>query len=246
MNILVDLGNSRLKWAQQAAGLWRTDAALLDGQENFVSLLDSVWDEMTAPHKVIVSNVSTPQRLRALEQWVQTHWSVKPHIVRAQAEQLGVKNCYRDPQQLGADRWAALIGARGLGVSATCIVDCGTAVTVDALSTQGEFLGGVIFPGLRLLRASLAQGTQGIDATAGDAADCPARSTADGVAAGTFFGLAGAVERLLEEYRRTLGETMQVLLTGGDAPLLVARLRVATTLVPDLVLKGLARIAQTS
>lgn len=245
MNILVDLGNSRLKWAQQAAGLWRTDAALLNGQANLASLLDSQWRELTAPRQVIVCSVSTPQRLLALEQWVQTRWSVKPHIVHARAEQLGVKNCYRDPQQLGADRWAALIGARGLGASATCIVDCGTAVTVDALSAPGEFLGGVIFPGLRLLRASLAQGTQGIDATDGAAADCLARSTADGVAAGTFFGLAGAVERLLEEYRRTLGDTMQVLLTGGDAPLLVARLRVATTLVPDLVLKGLARIAET-
>ena len=245
MNILVDLGNSRLKWAQQAAGLWRTDAALLNGQEDIVPLLNRSWRELTAPRQVIVCSVSAPQRLLALEQWVQTHWSVKPHIVRAQAEQLGVKNRYRDPQQLGADRWAALIGARGLGTSATCIVDCGTAVTVDALSAQGEFLGGVIFPGLRLLRASLAQGTQGIDATEGDAADCPARSTADGVAAGTFFGLAGAVERLLEEYRRTLGGTMPVLLTGGDAPLLAPRLRVATTLVPDLVLKGLARIAGT-
>lgn len=244
MNLLIDLGNSRLKWALHGPGLWRTDAALLDKQD-IAPLLDTVWDKIATPEKVVVCSVSTPERLRALEQWVQARWSVAPRIVRAQTEQLGVRNRYRQPEQLGVDRWVALIGARGLTTSAACVVDCGTAVTVDALSAEGEFLGGAVFPGLRLLRDSLVQGTAGIPATEGDATDCLARSTADGVAAGTLFGLAGAVERLIDEYRRTLGDTMQVFLTGGDAPALAARLRAAHTPVPDLVLKGLARIADT-
>lgn len=243
MNLLIDLGNSRLKWALQAPGFWRTEAAALD--DEMPLLLDSLWRDMDAPRRVVVCSVSRPQRLRALEQWVQTRWSVAPQIVRTQTEQLGVKNLYRQPEQLGADRWMALIGARGLTSSAACVVDCGTAVTVDALAAHGEFLGGVVFPGLRLLRDGLVQGTAGINVTGGNAGDCLARSTADGVAAGTLFGLAGAVERLIHEYRQVLGESMQVLLTGGDAPLLAARLRVAHTPVPDLVLKGLARIADS-
>lgn len=244
MNLLIDLGNSRLKWAQQAPGLWRTDAALLD-KADIVPLLDNVWDGIVVPQKVVVCNVSSPQRLRALEQWVQMHWAITPLIVHTQTEQLGVRNQYRQPEQLGTDRWAALIGARGLVSGAVCVVDAGTAVTVDALSAQGEFLGGTVFPGLRLLRESLVRGTAGISAATGNAADCLARSTADGVAAGTLHGLAGAAERLIEEYRRTLGEKMQVLLTGGDAPELAALLRVPHTPVPDLVLKGLARIAES-
>ncbi|MDH3515025.1 MAG: type III pantothenate kinase, partial [Gammaproteobacteria bacterium] len=75
--------------------------------------------------------------------------------------------------------------------------------------------------------------------------DCLGRSTEDGVAAGTLFGLAGAVERLIDEYRRTLGEGMEIYLTGGDAPALAARLRVPAKTVPDLVLRGLARIADS-
>jgi type III pantothenate kinase len=243
VNLLIDLGNSRLKWAQQAPGLWRTEAALLE--HTLPSLLDRLWRDMDAPQKIVMCSVSTPERMQALEKWVQARWSVAPRIVRAQAEQLGVKNRYRQPEQLGADRWAALIGARGLTSFAACVVDCGTAVTVDALSADGEFLGGAVFPGLRLLRDSLVQGTAGIPVTAGDASDCLARSTADGVAAGTLFGLAGAVERLIHEYRRTLGESMKVFLTGGDASELAAKLRAANTPVPDLVLKGLARIADT-
>jgi len=244
VNLLIDLGNSRLKWAQHEAGRWRTDAALLE-TEDMAPLLDRLWSGMTAPRQVVVCSVSDPRRLQTLEQWVRARWSMVPRVIRSQAQQLGVRNLYREPEQLGADRWAALIGARGMTSSAACVVDCGTAVTVDALSAQGEFLGGVIFPGLRLLRDGLARGTVGVRITDGSDADCLARSTADGVAAGTLFGLVGAVERLIHEYRRTLGATMQVLLTGGDGPQLVPRLSVAVTPVPDLVLKGLARIADT-
>lgn len=246
MNILIDLGNSRLKWARHAPGLWRSEAALLEGEDDMGLLLDREWNGIPAPQKVIVCSVSSAQRLRVLEQWALTHWSVTPRIVSTQPEQLGVINRYREPRQLGADRWAALIGARGLTSSASCVVDCGTAVTVDALTEKGEFLGGVIFPGLRLLRDSLARGTEGIKATESEVTDCLARSTADGVAAGTLYGLAGAVERLIDEYRRTLGATMKIFLTGGDAPQLAARLRVETIAVPDLVLTGLARMVEES
>lgn len=245
MNLLVDLGNSRLKWAQHAAGLWRTDAVPLDSEKNIESLFDKAWGKIAKPQRVIVCSVSSPERLNALEQWTRARWPVTAHIVRPQAEQLGVKNLYRNPQQLGADRWAALIGVRGLTDSAACVVDAGTAVTVEALSAGGEFLGGAIFPGLRLLRDSLARGTVAIALAEGNAADCLARSTADGVAAGTLFGLAGAVERLIDEYRRSLGEPMEIFLTGGDAPALAAHLRAPATMVPDLVLKGLARIADS-
>ena len=242
MNLLIDLGNSRLKWAQQAPGLWRTGAALLE--HALPSLLDRLWRDMDVPQKIVICSVSTSERMQALEQWVQARWSVTPRIVRAQAEQLGVKNRYRQPEQLGVDRWVALIGARGLTSSAACVVDGGTAVTVDALSADGEFLGGAVFPGLRLLRDSLVQGTAGIPATEGDATDCLARSTADGVAAGTLFGLAGAIDRILDEQAAMLGAAPQVLITGGDAPPLLALLRHVVQHTPDLVLEGVARIAR--
>ncbi|MHB8624320.1 MAG: type III pantothenate kinase [Sulfuricaulis sp.] len=245
MNLLVDLGNSRLKWAQQGDGLGPMEAVLLGDNEPMAPILSRLWRQAAVPLKVVVCSVSAPQRLQELDQWVRERWSVTPHVVWARADQLGVKNCYREPEQLGADRWAALLAVRGLTATAACVVDYGTAVTVDALSAQGEFLGGMIFPGLQLLRRSLTQGTHGIKVSAGDAVDCQARSTADGVSAGTLLGLAGAVDRLIAEYRQTLGQTMQVFLTGGDAPWLAARLQSASTSIPDLVLQGLARIATT-
>ncbi|MDH3311139.1 MAG: type III pantothenate kinase [Gammaproteobacteria bacterium] len=245
MNLLVDLGNSRLKWAQDASGQWQAGAALLDSEKNIVELFDKAWKKMAKPRRVVVCSVSHPERIAALGQWIRSRWSLPVHIVRPQAEQLGVKNLYRQPDQLGADRWTALIGARGLTHTAACVVDAGTALTVDAMSAKGDFLGGVIFPGLKLLHESLVQGTVAISAEIGEASNCLGRSTEDGVAAGTLFGLAGAVDRLIEENRRTLGDSMKVFLTGGDAPLISSHLRVAYTPSPDLVLKGLARIADS-
>lgn len=245
MILLVDLGNSRLKWAQYSPDLWHTEALPLEGEQNIEMLFQRAWGKIAKPRQVVVCAVSSFDRRSALKDWVHATWSMTPKIIQPQAEQLGVKNLYRRPDQLGADRWAALIGARGLTDSAACVVDAGTAVTVDAMSAKGDFLGGAIFPGLKLLRDSLVRGTVAITAEAGEASDSLGRSTEDGVAAGTLFGLAGAVERLIEEYRRTLGESMKVFLTGGDAPWLSPRLRVSSTPSPDLVLRGLARIADT-
>jgi type III pantothenate kinase len=242
--LLIDLGNTRLKWAQQTDGDWHTDAAVLAGYD-VVSLLDKAWRVLPAPEQIVISSVSSPETLKTVTRWIERNWSIAPHILHAQAEQLGVKSRYTDPTTLGVDRWAALIAVRGLTSSPACIIDCGTAVTVDALSADGEFLGGVIFPGLHLLRSSLTRGTQGIKVADGNEAECLARSTADGVAAGALFGLVGALENLIQEYRKTLGEGMQVFLTGGDAPRLAPRLKEAVTQTPDLVLKGLARVADS-
>ena len=171
-------------------------------------------------------------------------WGVELRRVLSQREQLGVVNTYRDPSALGADRWAALLAARQHTQHDCAIVNCGTAVTIDVLTGEGVFAGGVIFPGLYLLRHSLDVGTAGVGSANGDDASRLAHSTADGVAAGTLFGLAGAIERMLLEYEYALSEPLEILLTGGDAPLLMSRLARPAVYVPDLVLKGVARAAQ--
>jgi type III pantothenate kinase len=166
-----------------------------------------------------------------------------PVEFRAAARTLDVVNGYDDPTSLGADRWAALVGARGLTPAPACIIDCGTAVTVDALAANGEFLGGAIFPGLALARAILAHGTAAVQPPPGSDASCLGRSTADAVAGGTLFALAGAIERVVREQQVQLGGAARVLMTGGDAPLLAARIAQPVEHVPDLVLQGLARFA---
>jgi type III pantothenate kinase len=243
MNLLVDLGNARIKWARSAPGVWETGAALL-AEGELGRLLDRFWVQTLAPEKVVAANVSGSGRLQQLERWVYAHWARHVQAIIPQRELLGIKNHYNDPRSLGADRWAALIAARHLMPGPVCIVDCGTAVTIDALSESGDFLGGVIFPGLRLLRTSLLESTHGIRQVSGDDASCLGRSTGEAVSAGTLFGLIGAIERILEDIRPHLGPGMKVLTTGADGPLVRSRMRVTATDTPDLVLRGLALIAE--
>ena len=245
MSLLVDLGNSRLKWAVTDGTTWESDAVLINEQD-IATQLTACWSALPPPEKVVIASVASATRLQAVSAWIQGRWSVAPRVVQPQRQQLGVTNAYHDVASLGSDRWAALIAARHLTRKPVCLVDCGTAVTVDALSADGEFLGGVIFPGLRLLRRSLVTETAGILAVDGDPESYPGRTTADGVAAGTAVGLCGAIERIVGDYRRMLGEAMEVMITGGDAARLLPQLSLTVTHVPDLVLRGLARIAEQS
>ncbi|MFQ5935356.1 MAG: type III pantothenate kinase [Acidiferrobacterales bacterium] len=242
MKLFVDLGNARIKWAESGPGVWRTGAELL-GDQPVSTLLDTTWRELSSPEQIIVSSVAPVEQLRDLERWLQQRWARQAHVIQSRKTMLGVRNTYDQPATLGTDRWAALIAAHQLTKSPVSVVDCGTAVTMDALTANGEFLGGVIFPGLRLLGLSLVQGTGAIRETAGSANRFPGQSTADAVAAGSHYGLAGAIERVLQEYRCRLGNNMEVLFTGADASVVMQNVRVGAREVPDLVLKGLAAIA---
>jgi len=241
-DLLVDSGNTRVKWALTGAGVWRS-GALTPGADDLSLLLDQAWTALPRPDRVFAAHVGDAARWQALDQWVRRAWRVPLVRVRAQPQLLGVRNGYRDPEQLGADRWAGLIAARALTDGPVSVVGCGTAVTLDALTAAGEFAGGVILPGLFLARASLAHGTAGLQTPPGDAASCLARSTADGIAAGTLYGLAGAIERVLHEFEAVLGAEPTVYITGGDADEIARHIPRALEREPELVLKGLARIA---
>lgn len=244
MDLLVDLGNSRLKWALRDGARWQSDAAPVAGELR--ELLDQVWGACPRPGRVVVTSVADAARRLELAAWIAAHWSLEARFIVAQAEQCGVRNGYLEPQALGPDRWAALVGARALSPHATCVADCGTAVTIDALTADGLFAGGVILPGLRLQRSALAERTAGVRALDGDEASCLARASADAVAAGTVYGIAGAIERVWREFEEALGEEMVLYITGGDAGTIAARLSRPFHPVPDLVLRGLACIAEAS
>jgi len=242
MRLLIDLGNSRLKWALSDPPQWRT-GVIHYRDRAVVPLLEATFAAHPGVREVWACSVASPDTRETLATWCAEYWSVPPRFITASDGLLGVRNGYRDPAQLGADRWAALIGARGISQTPLIIVDCGTAVTIDAMTGNGEFVGGVILPGLALQRAALARGTAALGTPAGEALSCQARSTAEAIGAGTLVGIAGAIERIAAEHRAVLGDAMQVLLTGGDAATLAPRLRFSFTEVPDLVLRGLERIA---
>ncbi len=245
MNLYIDIGNSRLKWAQGEPSGWTVQSAPLAGHDPG-DLFEILWSTQAPPARLLVSSVARSEWSETLRRWARNRWSCQAEFIQATASAGGVRNCYREPGRLGVDRWAALVGARRLVEGAAIVVDCGTAVTVDALSAGGEFLGGVIMAGLAMQREGLARGTAGIGAPEDRPAGCLARDTVSAVAAGTLYGLAGAIDRVIAEQQRALAVSPAILLTGGDAERLLPLLSVTARHVPDLVLRGVHALGEAA
>ena len=233
MILCLDAGNTRLTWALFDADLkQQAGGALAYGE------LDGL--ELPAAELAVLANVAGPEvgarieaRLRRLD--------LPLHRATSLANQCGVSNGYEQPAQLGVDRWAALIGARGRNRGPSLVVMAGTATTVDLLDAGGAFRGGLILPGLDLMRASLARNTAQLGPDAGEYRDLP-RNTADAIMSGCLNAQAGAIER---QFARIAGETHALcLLGGGAAPALAPLLTMPVLRADSLVLEGLARIGQ--
>jgi type III pantothenate kinase len=168
----------------------------------------------------------------------------KPLIseVKAGAAYGDVSNGYENPERLGVDRWCALLGARGLTAKPCLVVMAGTATTIDTLDGTGRFLGGLILPGVDLMRRSLASDTAALPLAQGQHAAYP-RNTDDAIVSGCLEAQAGAIERA---YARIVNEPeASCLLSGGAAQMLAPHLRIPYQLVDNLVLDGLARLGAT-
>jgi type III pantothenate kinase len=153
-----------------------------------------------------------------------------------------VRSSYAHPAQLGSDRWAAVIGAWYLFHRSCAVVNLGTTLTVDALSEEGVFLGGIIVPGPDLMRAALAQHTAQLRIEEGAFRYFP-DTTADAIMSGATNALAGSVERMVRYMEETGQGTPLIVLSGGGAARIAAQLNAALEVVDNLVLEGLRRIA---
>ena len=232
--LLLDVGNSRCKWALVQDGAWVRQGVA--GNTEWAALRQT-FSALTPPGRILVSNVAgeaMAERLRA----VCAMWRCSLEFVTARASQHGVSNGYAQPERLGSDRWAALIAAWRRVHGACLVVNCGTATTVDALSAQGEFLGGLILPGVDLMRFVLHEHTGRLPLQAGRFVEAP-RNTVDAIESGCRHAQAGAVERMY----RIAGKGAHCLVSGGAGPALIEQLAIPCRYVENLVLEGLARIA---
>jgi type III pantothenate kinase len=221
--LCIDAGNTRIKWGVREGGAWR---------EQGVATPAALETLPVAAERIIAANVGGLASAAAIESLAQ-RLKLPLQWARAQAEQCGVRNGYAQPEQLGADRWAALIGARALHQGDCLVVMCGTATTIDLLRADGYFEGGLILPGLNLMRKSLAAGTADLPAAAGHFAERP-RNTLDAIASGAVQATAGAIERMFAYTRDGC-----CLLSGGAAAEISPRLACPHRIVGNLVLEGL-------
>jgi type III pantothenate kinase len=238
MILAVDVGNTRIKWGLHDGNSWQNQGwiATADGAG-----LRDAWKGLAAPERIVVSNVAGPRVVMQMEEACKA-WPAPIQWIAAVESQCGVRNGYEIPSQLGSDRWAALIAARAIALEGCVVVNAGTAMTVDALTAEGVFLGGVIVPGLATMLRALAENTAALGEGGGHYTDLP-RSTADAVYSGALSAMVGAVWHMNALLAGEIKRAPTCLLSGGDARLLLPLLSGKTRMVDNLVLDGLIRIA---
>ena len=239
MILAVDAGNTRIKWGAHAGGVWRATGACPTEE---AATLQGSWTTLSEPQRIIVSNVAGDKVRTAIAQ-ASAFCGVEPQFIVSRAAQCGVRSSYEQPAQLGCDRWAALIGAHHLYPGASLVVNAGTAMTVDALTDDGLFLGGIIAPGLDLMRRALDAHTAGLRWQSGEVRFFPS-NTGDAIMSGAAHALCGAIERMATFMRESGQDPLRVLLGGGTAERLRSLLALETVAVDNLVLEGLIMIAQ--
>ena len=242
--LLVDVGNSRLKWALAEGPELNGHGCAQYQVATLAETLDSDWSHLARPGRVMVASVGGGGARDTLGTWVASRWEKAPEFLVPCRESCGVTSAYKSPERLGADRWAALIAGYNRHGGPCCIVDCGTAVTIDAVSESGEHLGGLILPGLSMMRHALVENTQEIGPVARGNVSLLARNTEDGVTAGTLYTVVAAVDRIVADVAIELGSAVARIVTGGDAETLLPLLADRWQHEPALVLQGLALLAE--
>lgn len=248
MMLLVDAGNTRVKWAladpMRPPGAWVSAGAQAHAE---LDALGASWSELASSQEIAsvhVANVagqSMRDRLQALLRQA-VGGSVPIHWFASQPALSGIRNCYPDHRQLGCDRFASVIGAHALFPGqALLVVTCGTATTLDAVTADGGFAGGMILPGLGLMAHSLARNTAQLPQIAtGHQSALFANNTDDAIGSGCLAAQAGAIEHACRALARQLRlDKVQCVLSGGAASYIEPHLDIEYHWVENLVLIGL-------
>jgi type III pantothenate kinase len=242
--MVIDVGNTRLKWAMydriaSSAKLLAHGAVFL---ETIDELADTVWISLAPPSRVYGCVVAGEAVRRRVDEQLEL-WDLVPIWLSSPGAGAGVVNGYDHPARLGADRWMALVGARQrVLVQArprpALVVMVGTAVTVDAMDTQGNFLGGFILPGFGLMLKALEMGTAGLKVPTGEVREFPS-NTSDALMSGGAYGIAGAIERMSRQLTQRCGEAPELFMTGGAAVKLAPITALPFEVIDSLIFEGL-------
>lgn len=247
--LLIDAGNSRLKWSSLSQGQRSPQQALAYGshapQVGALEHLQMLLTEQ-AVEQVVLVHVLGATFAEAVEALC-TQLAVPLTLVQSRAGAYGVEVVYPNPAHFGADRFVGLLAARKrLGQQAAIIIDAGTAVTIDALQADGQHLGGVILPGLQLLSDALIRRTQAVHMSATPFAQPKVfnDNTLQGMGSGCLFSLVGALEGICSRMQAQMPEPAKILLCGGDTALLSEHLRLAHQACPDALMEGLQYVVE--
>lgn len=249
MMLLIDVGNTRIKWAIHADGVLGPQHAQAHAGWSLENVRGQIFASVARPDRVIVSNVGGPRLASLLVEAATQVWGLQPTFVQATAAAAGIRSAYAEPGKLGVDRWLGMIAAHDMVPAAVCVVSIGTAMTIDGLDANGAHLGGLITPGPQLMVRSLLGGTSDIAARAGAVQPTDAlfaTDTGTAIHNGARHALAALIVHASQRIAEQVNDQPTLVLTGGASALIETLVTLDHKTIPDLVLRGLAVLAKSS
>jgi type III pantothenate kinase len=238
MKLLVDLGNTRAKWA-----LWNGADLQANGAAPHGEFADSAWQDLPRVDSIWVASVAAAALNERIAATARRRFGMSAQFVRSRAQACGVRSAYAQPERLGVDRFLALIAAHAHAREPTVVVSCGTALTLDALAADGTHLGGLIAASPELTLAALRSGTANLGVAPPGQIIEIAANTADAMASGAWLAAVALIERFVAQASRRFDANAALVLTGGGASRLGELLLAPHRLDAELVLRGLAALA---
>ncbi len=231
----IDVGNTRVKWRAQSEEVCETGS---------YARLEQAILPAAVPQQVRVSSVAGTNYEDSLSALMIKRWGVQPWFARTPAQALGLRNSYSQPELLGVDRWLAMLAAWRQHGGPLCVVDAGSALTIDVVDAEGNHLGGYIIPGREAMKKALLGGTDRVRFDAEMSAQLqPGVNTAEAVGNGALLTAVAAVERVVQSTEKSAGIRPTVVVCGGDGERLFDVLSLQSLYQPDLVFDGLALAA---
>ena len=238
VKLLIDQGNTRLKWVLARDGEIDESSAGHGDLETFMQACRR--DAEFHPSSVLLSSVAGGEDARALVDFCESRWGLKVQNLESTEQRAGVRNAYREPKMLGVDRWLAIVGAVARHGKPVVIWDLGTATTIDAVDETGQHLGGMIYPGPATMLDSLGRDTKlMVPANLENSAVTPGRSTGSCISNGVYAAQVGALNQFLRNISEEMDGTAMLLVTGGAASQILPRLDFECIHDPWLVFRGM-------
>ena len=244
MKLLADFGNTRLKWAQSSDTGLANHGALSYNMDNIALSIESAMRSLEKPDEILVASVAGEEVSSAFEVFCQSRWSMRPRFVVVSEQLAGVSNGYESSHELGIDRWLAVVAAWQKYRMPVCVIDCGTALTIDLVDENACYVGGYIIPGVDLMIQSLSKNTQQINVSEIDSFSMtPGLRTVDCVVHGAIAASVSTIKLVLEQTRNNWCGDVRIIMTGGFAEEISAHLGENIDMDPWLVLHGLNLMA---
>lgn len=246
MILTIDIGNTRIKFAQWCEGvIVKRDAAVYNVAEGALAF-EGLFGAVEKPSQVFAVCVAGEEMRLRLSDWIRQYWQMDVEFLQTEKQYKNILNAYDDPQQHGADRWAGVVaGHQRYPECSVCIIGAGTATTFDLVDRSGRHLGGYIMPSYATMRESLLADTANVSASfeVNASNESIPDNTSDAVNQGCHKLMQAGIREICHLANNEMDHPLQIIVTGGYAEVFLGYPDMPVMQHhPDLVMQGLYSI----